>query len=204
MLWFDDNTYVFVLCYNWSGCIFLHSIFLQFFFLPFFFSELKITCTQVSGVWACLFFCFVSGACNWCLLSVSISFRMTVMGFPGQRRGWCGRSFIYHWRSSRMHRNGSTVMALAGASRQWTVRHLCGTAGSIVLLLCSGREGDQCIIWHTLCSFDLHRGTCFWCAWNAWAEESVCFGFWLTDWDGDQRAGGRTGTGCQSGEKEPF
>uniref|UniRef100_A0A674GB96 Jumonji and AT-rich interaction domain containing 2 n=1 Tax=Taeniopygia guttata TaxID=59729 RepID=A0A674GB96_TAEGU len=32
---------------------------------------------------------------------------------------------------------------------------------SVLLPHCT-READHCTIWHTLCPFDLHGGTCFW------------------------------------------
>lgn len=110
------------------------------------------------------------------------------MGFPGQRRGWCGRCFTYPWRSSRMHRSGSMAMALVGVSRQWTVSCLCGTTEKTlsfsVQFFCCSQEGDHHATWHVLCPSDLRRRTSFSSALNTQFEQLMCFHFWETDWKG--------------------
>lgn len=66
-----------------------------------------------------VFICFLSS--NAPLFYLSCFFRMTVMGFHGQKKGWYVKSFTCLWRSSRMLRRDSMARALLGAWKQCTV-----------------------------------------------------------------------------------
>lgn len=88
MVSFDDNGYLLVLLE-----VRLHFA-AQYFFQLFFFFNHFSNSGLLGGVCCFCYLLFQIHTIN-VSLSVSIFFRMTAMGFPGQRRGWCGRSFIY-------------------------------------------------------------------------------------------------------------